>query len=218
MAFNVKGFRTLDFIGTPDTAGAAGTNRALHAYITNDDAATVETANYFDEIIGRLKTGDLLEVSLDNDGVIGRRGYIITAAGGHVTLTGENKLAGAGVQILAFYMNLAEITANGDLLTNFVPGYAFKLESFDWRQMKPVTTGAKAASLNLEIGTTDVTGGVIALTSAACTPQGVAVAGSAITAANVGTATDSFSIEASGVTAFAEGSGWALVKIRNLET
>lgn len=123
-----------------------------------------------------------------------------------------------GVQMLAFYMPLAEIAATGDLLTNYVPGYAFKILSVDARVLKAATTAAKLATLNLEIGTTDLTGGVVALTSANCTPAGVAVAGTAITAGNVGTATDSISIEASGVTAFVEGSIQLLVEIQNLDT
>jgi len=122
-----------------------------------------------------------------------------------------------GVQVLAFFFNLADI-ANGDMLTNYVPGFNFKILSVDWRQCKAVTTGSKLATLNLEIGTTDLTGGTVALTSAACTPAGAAVAGSAITAGNVGTDTDSFSIEASSVTTFVEGNGWLLVEIQNLDT
>lgn len=125
-----------------------------------------------------------------------------------------------GVSTLAFYMPLAEIAANGDLLTNYLPGYAFKILSVDARVLKPATTAAKLASINFEIGSpgTDITGGVIALTSANCTPAGVAVAGTAITALNVGTSSDVFSIEASGVTAFVEGSIQLLVEIQNLDT
>lgn len=123
-----------------------------------------------------------------------------------------------GVQLLAFYMPLAEIAATGDLLTNYIPGYAFKILAVDVRVLKAATTAAKLATLNMEIGTTDLTGGVVALTSANCTPAGVAVAGTAVTAGNVGTATDSFSIEASGVTAFVEGSIQVLVALQNIDT
>jgi len=129
---------------------------------------------------------------------------------------GRTAAAGVGIQTLAFFMNLADI-ANGDLLTNYVPGYRFKILKADFRVLKPVTTGAKLATLNLEIGTTNLTGGAIALTSANCTPAGVAVAGTAITADNVGTATDSFSVEASSVTTFVEGNGWLLVSIQNMD-
>lgn len=125
--------------------------------------------------------------------------------------------AGVGIQTLAFFIDLATL-ANGDTLTNYTPGYKFKLLSFDFRVHKAATTAAKAATLNLEIGTTNVTGGAIALTSANCTPAGAAVAGSAITAANTGTSSDTLSIEASSVTAFVEGNGWAIIKIQNMDT
>ncbi len=125
--------------------------------------------------------------------------------------------ANAGVSIVALPVNLPSL-ANGDAFTNYTPGFAFELVAEDFRVTVPVTTAAKAATLNLEIGATNVTGGEIALTSANCTPIGAAVAGAAITAAFTGTATDTISIEASGVTTFIEGAGVVLLKIRNLET
>lgn len=119
--------------------------------------------------------------------------------------------------VLPFFFNLAEIAANGDLLTNYTIGHRFAIVGVDFQVCKPVTTAAKLASINLEIGTTDLTGGVVALTSALATPAGKQVAGSAVTAANTGTSTDTISIEASGVTAFSEGSGWLMVKVQNLD-
>lgn len=187
---------------------------------TDDDAPTVETAGYFNALAGIMKVGEKIVARLDLDGTPAFREYIVSAnTGTVVTITRENVTQGAGLQTLAFFVNLADIAAAGDVLTNYAPGYAFKLEKFDFRVSKPVTTAAKLASLNLEIGSpgTDVTGGIIALTSANCTPMGAAVAGTAITAANVGLKTDVFSIEASAVTAFAEGSGYMIIAIRNLE-
>jgi hypothetical protein len=91
MAFNDKGFRTFDFIGTPDLSGAAGTNRAMHAYITNDDTAAVTTANYFNTIASRLKKGDIILMSLDNDGAPMLRNYIVSnIAAGVVTIAAQN--------------------------------------------------------------------------------------------------------------------------------
>lgn len=130
---------------------------------------------------------------------------------------GPTMAGSVGVMVIPLYINLAEITAT-DLLTNYVPGFAFKILGFDFAVQKAVTTASKAATLNLEIGTTNVTGGVVSLTSAACTPQGVVVAGTPITAGSTGTASDSISIEASSVTAFVEGSGYMLLKIQNLDT
>lgn len=184
---------------------------------TDDDAATVETAGYFNALAALMKVGEKIVARLDLDGTPAFREYIVSANSGTVvTITRENVTAGAGLQTLAFFVNLADIAA-GDVLTNYVPGYAFRLEKHDFRVAKAVSTAAKLASLNLEIGIVDVTGGVIALTSANCTPAGNPVAGTPITALNTGTKIDSFSIEAAAVTAFAEGTGWILVAIRNLE-
>lgn len=63
MAFNDKGFITLSHIGSID--GAAGANRALHAYVTSDDRPTVVSSGYFDPLAARLKTGDLILAAFD---------------------------------------------------------------------------------------------------------------------------------------------------------
>lgn len=123
-----------------------------------------------------------------------------------------------GVQVIPFYMNLAEVAANGDILTAWTPGFAGKILSVDFAVMKAVTTASKRADFNLEIGTTNVTGGVVSVTSAAATPQGTIIAGTAVTGANTFAATDTISIEAANVTAHAEGSGWLLVKVQNLDS
>lgn len=131
---------------------------------------------------------------------------------------GDTIAASVGESTVAIPITLASITGAGDVLTNYTPGYKFKLLGASFAVAVPVTTAAKAATLNLEIGTTNVTGGEIALTSANCTPLGALVAGSAITAANTGSATDTISVEAASVTAFAEGSGYLLLNIQNMDT
>jgi len=125
--------------------------------------------------------------------------------------------AGVGVYTVmlpAYNNNIAA----ADLLTAFTPGHRFKLLSTAWAVVEPVTTGGDGATLNAEIGTTNVTGGEIVLTSANCTPLGAIVAGAAITGGNVGSATDTISIEGSAVTAFAEGEGAVILRIQNLDT
>lgn len=123
--------------------------------------------------------------------------------------------AGVGIYQVAFFINAADI-ANGDLLTNYVPGHNFKILKVDARCAKPVTTGAKSSSINMEIGTTNLTGGVIALNGTYA--QGAAQDGTAVTANNVGSETDSFSIEASATTAFIEGGFWIIVSLANLDS
>lgn len=124
--------------------------------------------------------------------------------------------AKTNTQTLTIPVNLSAVD-NGDVLTNYVPGFAFKIIKAEFAVSEVASTPAKAVTLNLEINTTDLTGGVIALTSANCTPEGVRIAGTAITALNVGTATDSISVEASSVTKFVEGRGFLLLEIQNLE-
>lgn len=123
--------------------------------------------------------------------------------------------AGVGISTLVFYVEAASL-ANGDVMTEYVPGYAFKILAFDARCAKVVSTGAKAATLNLEIETTNVTGGAIAL--AGTYAIGAVQAGTAVTAANTGTAAQKLSIEAASVTAFVEGAFWLIVSIQNMDT
>lgn len=128
---------------------------------------------------------------------------------------GSTAAAGAGVSTVVFYVDAADL-ANGDVLTTWTPGYKFKVLAFDAFCAKPVTTGAKAATLNLEIGTTDLTGGVISLSGTYA--QGAAQAGTAVTAANTGSNSATISVEASSVTTFVEGAFWLVVKIQNMDT
>lgn len=115
--------------------------------------------------------------------------------------------------VFSLPITLAGITGAGDVLTTFTPGFSGRIISLAFGVTTAVTTAAKAATLNMEIGTTDLTGGAVALTSANCTPLGAVVAGSAVTAANSFTATDTISVEAASVTAFAEGAGVLLVTV-----
>jgi hypothetical protein len=125
--------------------------------------------------------------------------------------------AGAGVMTVPLYVNLADITA-GALLTTYVPGYAFKVLGVSFGVEKAATTAAKLATITPAITGVSITGGVLALTSANCAPQGTVVAGSAVTALNTGAATDSITLTGSAVTSFVEGGGWILLKIQNMDT
>lgn len=124
-----------------------------------------------------------------------------------------NQVDGNNVLILALPMTLAKL-ANGDIYTGIRPGVDGYVENMEFFVTDPATTGSKLASLNAEIDGTNVTGGVVALTSANCTPLGVQVAGSQITGANRITKKSKLDIEASSVTAFVEGAGVLLVRIR----
>jgi len=136
------------------------------------------------------------------------------AAGSKITAQLEQADTDVDTMVLHFPIALAAVTAAGDTLTSYRPGVHGTIEYFAFVVNEPVTTAAKLASFNLEIGTTNVTGGVIALTSANATPMGKIIESTAITAANTLTPASLLSIEASSVTAFVEGRGYFVVRIR----
>lgn len=125
---------------------------------------------------------------------------------------------GNDVMLLSIPVFLAAIAGAGDVVTTIRPGVHGKIENVEFVVTQAVTTAAKAADLNLEIDTTNVTGGVVALTSAAATPLGKAIAGTAITANNTLTPESELSVEAANVTAFSEGSGVLLIRIRKTKS
>jgi hypothetical protein len=74
---------------------------------------------------------------------------------------------------------------------------------------------------NLEIGTTDVgtVPSTLTATEASTSAKGERTAGTAISGANTGTASDAISIETAGSgTAFSAGSGYFVVKVQNMDT
>lgn len=117
---------------------------------------------------------------------------------------------------ISFPVNLASITTTQDVVSNYIMPTGGIIRNVRWVQNVPVTTGSKLASLNLEIGTTNLTGGVLALTSALCTPMGAVIEDTTITAGNVFATGDNISIEASAVTAFSEGTGTVYVEYTEL--
>jgi hypothetical protein len=128
--------------------------------------------------------------------------------------------AGVGVTTLMFHINLVALTAAAaNLMSSYVPGYAFKILQVDYVTTTLGVGAGATMSLNLEIAGTNVTGGVVNPTEANTTPLGNLVAGTAVTAANVGTAAQALEIEvAAGGTIFTAGQGTLLVKIQNMDS
>ena len=116
-----------------------------------------------------------------------------------------------GKVTIGLHVNLADITAAGDVATDFIPGFAGKVDKVFWVQGTPVTTAGDAANLVVDVEATEITGGLVTLTSAACTPLGKYIAGSAITAGNVFDADEKLTVRAESVTAFAEGDGMVYI-------
>lgn len=110
-------------------------------------------------------------------------------------------------------------TTAGDVVTGIAPGHRFKLIALDFVTGSLVGAGASAsAPCNLEIGSTNVTGGVCTVTLASTNTIGEVTNGTAITALNQGLATDVFSVEKATSVVFTAGEGAFVVTIQNLDT
>lgn len=135
---------------------------------------------------------------------------------------GTSLAAGVGRQ--TFYHPLTSLatglsTSAIDLLTNWTPGFAFKILGFDFCVTVAGTGSSASQVFNLEIGTTNLTGGVLTLALADTTPIGKVTSATAITAANTGTATDTISLEmAASGTVFTAGAGYFIITLQNLDT
>lgn len=131
----------------------------------------------------------------------------------------QNVQENGGVYTLAIPIQLAAMTtAAADLITDWVPGHRGKIVGMQFFTTALGTGTGASQSLNLEIGSTDVTGGVLALTLATTTPLGKKIAASAITALNEFGADDTISLEvAASGTVFTAGDGVILLEIQNTE-
>jgi hypothetical protein len=159
-----------------------------------DDSAIEETAPY-----GTIPAGLMLEYSsatkalilIQADQSVGRE------------VIGRHSLGTIALSTIA----------NGDLDTTWTPGFWGRILGFEARAVVVASTGGKTTTLNAEIGTTNVTGGTLELTTAGLATIGARMASAAIpTAANVFGPTDTVSVEAASTTAFSEGSAEIALK------
>lgn len=137
----------------------------------------------------------------------------VTWAAGSDLMLGVDQVDG-DVEVVNIPVKLVAISGNIDVVTDLRLGMEGTLESADVLVTSPVTTAAKLATLTPWIDGVAVTGGAVALTSANATPLGKVVAGSAITANNALTKASKLSLKATGVTAFSEGEGVVVLRVR----
>lgn len=78
MAFALTGLKCISHVGSIGTG--AGSVRKVFSYITNDDAATVQAAGYFNSVASSFAVGDVVIASLDLDGTPLAKMYVVTAA------------------------------------------------------------------------------------------------------------------------------------------
>jgi len=137
------------------------------------------------------------------------------------TMTLENIAIGAGSIPVSLYLALTGFVA-GDQIQYTAP-FKGRLDSYRFSVFSKVTTAAKAATLTPKIVTaaavsTVMTGGVLALTSANCTPEGAQVPATAITGLNKFNRGDTLVFTVSALTAFTEGTGNLLLELVNDDT
>jgi hypothetical protein len=131
------------------------------------------------------------------------------------TASETKTITGPSVRIpISFQIALASI-ADGDVVTDYplgaIVGQSGKIVDFTATAGTPASTANKLSTLNLEIGSTNLTGGSLALTTANQNAVGETVRATTITAGNTFSATDTFSIEAASTTAFVEGTTTLIV-------
>lgn len=124
--------------------------------------------------------------------------------------------ANIGKYHVTFPVTLA--TLNDAAQFTIVPGHKGRILSMDYYAHTPATTAAKLSTLTPSIGGVNVTGGVIALTTASADTRNEKTPGTAITANNSFSATDTITITASATTAFVEGNGKIDVVLVNDDT
>jgi hypothetical protein len=110
----------------------------------------------------------------------------------------------------------ASAIANADELTTYTPGFNFEVVKIDWVTVTAITTGAKTATINPKIGSTVIPGTATALAGAQAKGAVVNVWTQSATTKTYGKATDTLSLTASAVTAFAEGAGYFLIQLHNV--
>jgi hypothetical protein len=131
-------------------------------------------------------------------------------------VSGVGTLPAIVTQTVTIPVNLSELTAATTL--NIDPGFNGKIAAINFRVgAKPASTASKAATLTVGVAGTPATGGVVALTTAACNAVGAQVAGSAITAGNSFTASQAVDVAISAVTAFVEGDGFIELTLINTD-
>jgi len=178
-------------------------------------------------ITAAATNGDLIYVEhapAPGDAAIQSAAAVVAALTDNTTgVTGTTTLAaGVGVETLTIPLTSLATglsTAAIDLLTEIIPGYRFKVLSFQFVTTVAGTGSGASQVFNLEIESTNVTGGVLTVTLASTDTIGKVTSGTAITANNTGTAAQKLSIEmASGGTVFTAGAGYFVIEIQNMDT
>lgn len=207
MILSGAGENTLGILQDKPASGQVGAVCCLGKSMAVYGAEVTANQNLTPDTLGRLVPATGIDAVVAVAAESGSAGEIHS-----VYLVSRASAGAIQKSVLSIPYKLSKI-ANGDLVTEIVPGFPGRIIKWWFTITDPATTAGKTADLNLEINSANVTGGVLQLTSANCTPKGSKVEAAAVTANNVFGAEDSISIEASNVTAFAEGEGVLMISI-----
>jgi hypothetical protein len=170
----------------------AQANVGAPCYIVDDQTVALTDGNGTRSYAGPV-------IDIDSSGVWVEVGGVVIA------------VPGQPMGVITIPLDLVSL-ANGQHYT-VTPGFAGRIKSVAVVVSKPATTAAKAATVTAEVASVVVTGGVVAITSANMTPAANSVAGTAITALNTFTAAQTIGVGISAVTAFVEGSAFAVLAL-----
>ncbi len=128
--------------------------------------------------------------------------------------------AGVGIQTLSFPIQLVAYgTSAYEVVTDYVPGYRFKILGISYFTTTPGTGTSASQTITAEIGTTAVTSLSLPITLGTTDVLGKLITGTPASAANTGTASGNFSLlMTTGGTAFTAGQGTILLQIQNMDT
>lgn len=173
---------------TAITGLSAITQVGAYVYLTDDDTFTVTRPT-----VGGALVGEVCAYRATSEGDV----FCYPVPVLRALVAG-----GAGRTLLSLGSFDWVSIANGDILTNFPAPYSGKIVKFFVVIDIALTGTSGTATLNMEIGTTDVgptTPTTIVLSTAATPTKGQVVASAAITANNVFSEGDNLSIEAASV-------------------
>lgn len=184
-------------------------------------SATLEWLDYRDDAAGasNIASGARVTPSSTQPALSAALPTAITDAS---TGTASNAIAATTATLtLAIPHTFEAGVGAGEVITEYILGYAFKILAWSFIADVPSTGAGASRVFNMEIGTTDV-GTVVStctITLASTSAKGKQTLGTAVAGANVGTALQSFSIEvAAGGTTFTAGSGTFLVLVQNMDS
>jgi hypothetical protein len=198
-------------------------------YTTADSLSAVLAANYITDAFNkRLSIGDTVEVysgTLINPAsgqALGAATFQATVGVSSlfasppsyavfevisINAAGQATLSPAAKQTILMPLQDLDLVATGNTFKIGMPS-GFIVTSALYRTAKAGAGAAAAVTLQVQIGGVATTGGLISLTLANQATVGAAVAGTAITANNIGAGGTTLEVNATVTTAFTGGDGW----------